>query len=110
MFSAGETVTVIRPAVRDRLGDTDGSSSEHSIDGCAINQTGSAAENDRRNTILTRIELMCPTGADLRAGDKVRLPNGAVYDVEGIPWRSRSPFTGWGPGMTAMLRGVSDAP
>ncbi|MGV9540925.1 hypothetical protein ACWDSF_06330 [Nocardia beijingensis] len=119
MFSAGETVTVIRPPQRDRFGDRIGTDTEHTIDGCGINQEESseagslrvsAKESDRRNTVLTRVELLCPPGADIRAGDKVRLPNGSVYEVDGNPWTPHNPFTAWEPGLIAKLRGISDAP
>ncbi|WP_029932515.1 hypothetical protein [Nocardia otitidiscaviarum] len=118
MFSAGETVTVIRPAARDRVGDRVGTPTEHTITGCAVNQTQSqaatssqntASDGERRAAVITFIELMCPPRADIRAGDTVRLANGVVYQVDGEPWTPHSPFTGWEPGCVVRLRGVTDA-
>lgn len=118
MFSAGETVTVTRPPSRDRVGDRSGNATTHTIDECAINQVetsefgntaASETRGDRRNTVMTRVELLCPTGADIRAGDIVHLPDGAKYVVDGNPWTPSNPFTGWAPGVIVKLTGVSDA-
>ncbi|MEU2013106.1 hypothetical protein [Nocardia sp. NPDC019302] len=116
MFSAGETVTVIRPGTRDRVGDPAGGS-PHTIDNCAIVQTESenadssrfsVSDGDRRTATVTRMELLCPPGADIRAGDKVRLAgDDTLYEVDGIPWTPRNPFTSWTPGTRVRLRGVS---
>jgi len=109
MFSAGETVTVIRPAARNRVGDRTGEPVEHTIDNCGINQSSTSEVTDRRETTVTGVELMCPPRADIRAGDKVRLPSGSVYEVDGEPWTPHNPFTAWEPGCIVRLRGVKDA-
>ncbi|WP_280481623.1 hypothetical protein [Nocardia cyriacigeorgica] len=118
MFTAGDTVTVIRPPARDRLGDPVGADTTHTIEGCALNQidttaadtrNDSSANGQRRNSVITRYELLCPAGADIRSGDHVQLPNGSKFRVDGEPWAPRSPFTGWAPGVIVRLRGVSDA-
>lgn len=109
MFSAGETVTVIRPGTRNRVGDQIDSSSEHTIDGCGINQSSTSEVTDRRESTVTSVELMCPPRADIRAGDKVRLPDGVVYEVDGQPWTPHNPYTAWEPGCIVRLRGVTDA-
>ncbi|RBO87028.1 hypothetical protein [Nocardia puris] len=116
MFSAGETVTVSRPGERDRTGDP-GPATTHTVDGCAITMvdtTDAVTRNDtrasgeRRSSVITRIELLCPPGADIRSGDHV-IVGGIKYRVDGQPWPVHSPFTGWEPGVVVRLRGVSDA-
>lgn len=115
-FAGGETVTVIRPATRDRVGDP-GAATTYTIDGCGIAQTSTigvsnaqqSAVSDHRQSVVTAVELMCPPGADIRAGDKVRLPNGKTYLVDGQHWQPHNPFTGWEPGVVVKLKGTSDA-
>ena len=110
MFTAGETVTVIRRTTsRDRTGDPTGVEVEHTIDNCGINQSSTTEVVDRRESTVTTVELMCPPRADIRAGDKVRLPNGVTYQVDGEPWTPHNPFTSWEPRCTVKLRGVTDA-
>lgn len=119
MFSAGETVTVIRrTSSRDRTGDPTGTTVTHAIDGCGINQSettaaassrATASDGERRSSVITGVELMCPPRADIRAGDKVVLPNGVTYEVDGEPWTPHNPFTAWEPGCIVKLRGVTDA-
>lgn len=109
MFTAGETVTVIRPAVRDFTGDRIGPDSTHTIAGCGINYQSTTTSNDHRETVLSWIELICPPGADIRSTDKVILPNGEKYLVDGDPAPWRNPFTAWEPGVVVRLKGVHDA-
>lgn len=106
MFAFGETVTVVRPPERDRNGDPIGADSTFTIDGCGINWQSTDENNDHRETALTWIELLCPPGTDIRSTDKVQLPNGREYLVDGDPAPWRNPFTGWEPGVVARLRGV----
>lgn len=106
MFTAGETVTVIRPGGQDRTGDgvTD---ARFDVEGCAIIQQSTADDRgsaDRRAAVTT-IELLCPAGADVRRGDKVKIGD-VTYLVDGQPWTPHSPFTGWEPGLNVRLRGV----
>lgn len=108
-FPGGETVTVIRPARRDRVGDAPAAPSPHTIDGCGINWQSTTENNDRRETVLSTVEVFCPVGADIKAGDRVRLPNGGTYIVDGLPAPWQNPFTGWQPGVVVRLKGVMDA-
>ncbi|MEV0357108.1 hypothetical protein AB0H71_13705 [Nocardia sp. NPDC050697] len=112
MFSAGETVTVIRSGERDRVGDRVTTAS-FEVHNCAIAQKSSADNNgdlatavDSRQSAVTVIELLCPPGSDIRHGDKVRV-HGVTYLVDGLPWTPHSPFTAWEPGLVVRLRGVS---
>lgn len=111
MFTAGETVTVIRPGGRDRVGDRV-EDTRFQVHGCAINQQSTSDNHgtrdtavDNRQTAVTIVELFCPTGADIRRGDKVQIGD-VTYLVDGQPWRPHSPFTGWEPGLNVRLRGV----
>jgi hypothetical protein len=112
MFSAGETVRVIRPAVRDEFGDRTATPSSFDIEGCAIIQQSTTDNNgniatvvDGRQTAITIIELLCPPGADIRQGDHVQIGD-TKFLVDGLPWRPHNPFTAWEPGRIVRLRGV----
>ncbi|WP_305780011.1 hypothetical protein [Nocardia nova] len=106
MFGFGETVTVTRPAAKDRNGDPTGPDTTFTIDGCGINYQSTSDNTDHRETTLSWIELLCPPGADIRSTDKVQLPNGRTYNVDGDPAPWKNPFTGWEPGVVARLKGV----
>lgn len=43
-----------------------------------------------------RIAIFTPD-ADVRAGDRIRTADGAVFTVTGRPARDKSPWTGWQP-------------
>lgn len=100
-FQYGVTVTVLRPT-RDRYGDITGQSS-HAIDGCGIAPRASTESTDRRDTVITGLTLMAPTGADLLATDLVQLPDGTRWEVDGDLSAPSSPFTGWSPGVHVAL-------
>ena len=108
MFSAGETVTVLRAGTRDWAGDRSAEfEPDHTIDGCAITWVSTDEVTDRRESVLSEVDLECPAGADILPTDRVELPDGGLYRVVGKPARWHSPFTGWEPGVVVRLRGVS---
>lgn len=48
-----------------------------------------------------------PAGADVKAGDRLRDPQGIVWTVEGEPFdhgQNPHPLTGWAPGCFATIR------
>ncbi|MFC9432687.1 hypothetical protein [Nocardia sp. NPDC057030] len=115
IFPHGQTVTVIRPAAKTSTGDPSGPpSAPHTIAGCAIGRgsrlsagSGTDSETDHRDATVTDVDLFCPPGADIRAGDRVLLPgDDTVYLVVGQPGRWHSPYTGWEPGVDVKLTGV----
>lgn len=105
-FAGGETVTVVRAAISDRVGDTIGPPASHSIEGCGINWLSTSDDTDRRDTSITTAELYCPSGADIRSTDKVRLANGDLFHVDGRPASWRNPFTGWEAGLVVRIKAV----
>lgn len=100
-FPSGVTVTVYRPT-KDRYGDVTARVS-HTIDGCGIAPRSSSENTDRRDTVITGLTLLVPTGADLTATDEVGLPDGTRWQIDGDVVRPSSPFTGWVPGTRAAL-------
>lgn len=103
----GITVTVVRPAVRDRNGDVDpGSAVTFPVDGCARAWGMSTEDTDRRETALWDVTLYCPTGTDIRHTDKIVFPGDPTrYDVVGMPQRwDPHPLTGWQPDLSVVVR------
>jgi hypothetical protein len=109
-FTHTVTVTVKRPAVKDRWGDRTGADSEHLVPGCAVYPRGSgnAAREQlaARETITEGLVLLAPFGADIKSTDEVVLPDGARYHVDGQPGVWQSPYTGWKPGVEIVLKNV----
>lgn len=106
-FAGGETVTVLRAGTRDWAGDRSTEFlPDHTIDGCGINWVSTDEAADRRETVLSDVELICPAGVDVLPTDRVELPDGNLYRVVGKPARWHSPFTGWEPGVVVRLKGV----
>lgn len=106
MYAFGETVTVVRPAQRDRTGDPTAAPAPHSLAGCAVAMQSTVDNNDARATVLSWLEMFCPPGADIEPGDEVTLPDGRTYLVDGQPATWRNPYTGTEAGVVVRLRGV----
>lgn len=90
-----DTVVVLRAAVStDRYGNTvAGAVTETTITGCAVvppgarlSTTGGSEIIYGRDTVESRMVLMAPLDADVRATDRVR-HDGLVYEVDGQPER-----------------------
>lgn len=105
-FPHGQTVTVIRPAERDKTGDPLGPPIPHSLAGVAIAWGETETNHDGRAATVTAATLYCPAGADILAGDQVTLPGGGKYLVDGQPQVWHSPWTGWDPGVVVRVKGV----
>lgn len=87
-------MTVQRPGGRNRDGDrTPGES--HTLHGVAIDPSGGVEQvDDRSGDHGRRITLYAAPDADIRDGDRVTLPGGVVYRVEGAPAAWRYVYTG----------------
>jgi hypothetical protein len=96
------TVTVRRPGGRDREGDPL-PGTEHSIGGCAVYPRTSSETEATGTTVITGRTLLAPYGADIAPEDRVVLPDGTVWAVEGQPGPWESPLTGWRPGTEVAL-------
>lgn len=87
----GQRLTIERPAGTNRYGDPL-PATEHTIDDCVLAPAGSSETTDRQNQVTARTTAYAPPGADVRATDRVRLPDGTRWQVDGEPQRYRSPF------------------
>lgn len=78
-----ETVTVIRAPKVDRFSTaSDTPPPEHDVEGCAI-LPRTSSEKDRGWVIVEGRMVIAPFGADVKATDQVRTPDGETWDVDG---------------------------
>ncbi|MCO6011417.1 hypothetical protein NE236_41355 [Actinoallomurus purpureus] len=84
MKLGSHTVTVVRPAGQDPLGDPLPGSAETTVGGCFVQPRTSTEATDLRDTVITGLIAFLPPGTDVRATDKIRF-NGVLYAVDGDP-------------------------
>ena len=101
----GVSITIQRPAARDRTGDTVGAPSTHTIDGCVIGWGQSTVDRDARETALWDATVYAPTGSDVKYTDRIVLPgDDTVYVPAGRPQRwGPHPITGWQPRLSVVV-------
>lgn len=108
-FRHGITVYVRRPGGVDRFGDPDPGSpaTMHTLSGCSVSPRTSSEDNNRGDTVIIGLTLMAAYDADLGAADRIELPDGSTYEVEGEPGRWQNPLTGRKFGLSAALKRVT---
>ncbi|MDZ7918131.1 MAG: hypothetical protein U5O16_41025 [Rhodococcus sp. (in: high G+C Gram-positive bacteria)] len=118
MPGEGETIEVFPPATStavDRHGDTDAVPGSYEVEDVLIDWDGSMETAGRgasgaRATagggrqVVTKVILICPEGAEISNGARVKLRDRDIYQVDGdpAPWRMGS----WEPGVIVRLKGV----
>lgn len=105
MWRNGDTVTVLRKKARDRFGDG-GFDEHHTIDNVVIKWGTTEDLTDSRDGAETDVVLFCPGGSDVLASDRIQLPDGDEYFVNGKPGRPKSPFSGRSPYVEVKLKAV----
>lgn len=104
-FPAGIDLPVLRPSGGvDRHGDPvggDGWTVTHSIGPCSQSRSKPSRKAEvQASRAVSQLRITCTDlTADVRKGDRLRLPNGAVVEVFADPYAPRNPFTGWCPGL-----------
>lgn len=110
MFSAGETITVLRPSTTtDRYGNTVAdwdTATRTDVELCALAPRTSPEDlSNGRQGVIIGMTLYAPADADLRPSDRV-LARGETFEVDGHPETWRNPYTGVDFGIEAALRRV----
>lgn len=100
-FPHGAHLTVMRSTgpSYDKLGNVADATESHTIGPCSIvDQHGTIdyAEDGTARWVGT-VDVQTPPESDVKAADKIALPNGDVAIVVKPPERPRNPFTGWTP-------------
>lgn len=105
-FGFGITVEVLE-TVKDRHGDT-----TVTVKGtlkCAFAPAGSFENTDQRQQVDRAASLLesPPSDVEVKATDRVRLPDGTVWEVDGAPEQWGHPMSGWRPGREIRIRRVT---
>lgn len=101
-FPYGVMLTVQRATPGDRYGPGQ-FADHHTIGLCAVDYSASTENTNQREAVTVDVVVFAPTGSDVKATDRIKLPNGDVFRVVGAPAPWQSPFTGWAPGITIRL-------
>lgn len=87
----GQVLTVSRPAGTNRYGDPLPPTG-HEIPDCVLAPGGSTEDTDRADQVTTRLTVYTGPEADVAATDRIVLPDGTRWAVNGEPQRYRSPY------------------
>lgn len=98
------TVTIQR-STTDRFNDKT-YSDHHDVAGCLEYENTSTEVGNAVTDIRTLLTPPDPD-PDIRPSDRVKYPNGLIYQVEGLPKVWENPLTGWTPGVEVHLRRVT---
>ena len=84
MRLGGHTVTIVRSAGKDPLGDPLPGDTETTVSGCFVQPRSSGELTDMRDTVITGLVVFLPTGTVITATDRIRW-DGVLYAVDGEP-------------------------
>lgn len=84
MRLGGHTLTIVRAAGKDPLGDPLPGSTETTVTGCFVQPRTSTEATGLRDTVITGLIAFMPAGAAVLATDRIRW-NGDLYAVDGDP-------------------------
>jgi hypothetical protein len=102
----GRTVTRLRsgePSYDDYGNEVPGPVTETALDGCAWSPRAGTEQLQGQDTVIVGLTLYAPPATDLLATDRVRLPDGTMWAVDGMPGSWWSPYDGAEKGVTAAL-------
>jgi len=94
-FPFGNTVTIRRRSVsgRDEYNNDEYAFVEENIPMCVVQPGGSGEETDFADRVTDGITVFFPYGTDISYIDSIVL-EGVEYEVQGVPQKWRSPFSG----------------
>lgn len=99
-YPGGTMLTVIRPAVADWQGDPEnGSTAEHQIGPCDLKWLTDSEDNTQGELLMLVAQVTAPHGSDVLHRDKIRLPDGRVFVIDGQVRETPNGFTGWSTGV-----------
>lgn len=104
-FPFGITVTVQQRA-QDRYGNRT-TTAETTVNGCGFAPGASSEQLDARDQVAEDGNLYMPPGSTITPTDRVVLPDGTTWEVNGTPSDWASPWTGWNPGVVVPLKRVT---
>ncbi len=89
-----DTVAIVRPAKATERGSVVNdyaNATRTEVAGCRWQQDGSTADTAGRMATMTTCTLYLPEGTDLAHDDRVELPDGTCWQVQGEPYHVKSP-------------------
>jgi len=105
-FGAGGITVTIQHQAEDKFGNFT-TTDEVPVGPCAIDFTATTEPTiEPQDTVGQNAMLYAPPGSDIRATDRVLLPDGTRWSVIGNVAPFVNPFTGWSPGTTAQIQRV----
>jgi hypothetical protein len=105
MFPFGLTVTV-QHREQDRKGNRTTTGTDTVAD-CAWAPGASTEDMQARDEVAETGMLYMPPNSVTSAYDRVVLPDGTTYEVNGTPSAFQNPFTGWAPGVAVPLKRIT---
>ncbi|MFF4027003.1 hypothetical protein ACFYY5_29560 [Nocardia elegans] len=99
-YPRGIKLTVIRHTGEPNWeGDYEGTPTEHQIGPCDLKWLSNTEDNTTGEQLQMLAQITAPAGSDVVAADKVRLPDGRIYVIDGDVKVAPNAFTGWASGV-----------
>ncbi len=92
----GQTVTLHQRTVtsQDARGNDVYSDNAIQVTGCAVTYGASTENVEGTDTVVSDATVYMPDGSDPTAYDRMTLPDGNTYEIQGKPVQQKSPFSG----------------
>lgn len=100
-YPGGTMLTVLRGSgERDWQGDpVAGAETSHDIGPCDLKWGTDTEDNSRGELLVLSARVTAPHGSDVLSSDRIRLPDGRVFVIDGQVRETPNPFTGWSTGV-----------
>ncbi|BAD58769.1 hypothetical protein [Nocardia farcinica] len=99
-YPGGTILTVLRGAAHNWEGDPASPAvDEHQIGPCDLKWSTDSEDNSKGEQLMLSARVTAPHGADVLASDRIRLPDGREFVIDGQVRETPNPFTGWSTGV-----------
>ncbi|WP_157224906.1 hypothetical protein [Nocardia thailandica] len=106
-YPGGTMLTVIRTGTanaRDWQGDlVAAAETEHQIGPCDLKWLTDSEDNTSGEQLTLTARVTAPVGSDVLDGDRIRLPDGRVFVIDGQVRLAPNGFTGWVAGVRFVI-------
>ncbi len=94
-------LTVLRDSPdRDWQGDPVGAGgAPHQIGPCDLKWGTDTEDNERGELLVLTARVTAPHGSDVVSSDRIQLPDGRIFVIDGQVRETPNPFTGWSTGV-----------
>ncbi|WP_306365309.1 hypothetical protein [Nocardia sp. CC227C] len=101
-YPQGTMLTVVRRGAanaKDWQGDPIGPEATHQIGPCDLKWVTDSEDNTSGELLVLVAQVTAPAGSDVIASDRIRLPNGNEFVIDGQVRDTPNSFTGWSSGV-----------